>query len=461
MDKENALHTLSAWHFKNDQRIIQAKKMIMEALRDHQSEITGVRPPKTELIQSYQEIIDSFNHIRGGKLYFPYLGSGFGNGSLVELLDGSVKYDMINGIGPHYWGHSHPELMGELIDAIMNDTIMQGNLQQNIETYHFAKLLTEASGLDHCFFSSSGAMANENALKIIFQKKFPAQRILAFEKCFIGRTLALSQITDKPSFRENLPQTLQVDYLPYYNALHPEESLKHTLHALEVHIKRYPKQHAMMCLELVQGEAGFHSGTKEYFQALMAELKKHEIAILVDEVQTFGRTPELFAFHYFQLQEYVDVVTIGKLSQVCATLFKNEYKPKSGLLSQTFTSSTTALYAGYFIVQQLINNHYFGPCGKIEAIHQEFEKHFRNLENCYPDKIKGPYGIGSMIAFTPFDGKSETVSKFVQDLFHEGVISFVAGSSPTRVRFLVPIGTLTSNDIENVMKIVEKVLNKI
>lgn len=459
MFKDDLSQLLAAYQFKNDPRLAEAKKIVLETLRDHQSRLTTIRPPQKELIQNYQEVLDAFNEARGGKLYFPYLGSGFGNGALVELLDGSVKYDMISGIGPHYWGHSHPDLTSILFDSILNDTIMQGHLQQNIETFHYAELLIKASGLDHCFFSSSGAMANENALKIIFQKKHPAQRLLAFDKCFIGRTLSLSQITDKPAYRENLPHTLYVDHIPYYDEMHPEESTKHALHVLDTHLKRHPRQHAAMCLELVQGEAGFRTGTKDFFQAIMKVLREHEIAIFVDEVQTFGRTPKLFAFQYYQLEEYVDVVSIGKLSQVCATLFNDEYKPKPGLLSQTFTSSTTALYAGLYIVRQLLNNHYFGPNGKIETIHHEFIRHFERLERLFPDRIKGPYGLGGMIAFTPSNGSAESTGKFVQDLFQGGVISFIAGAHPSRVRFLVPIGAITSSDIENVMKIVEEVLS--
>lgn len=458
MFESDEFNSLESYQFKNDPRIEEAKKLLVKTLKDHQTHLTGVQPPKKPLEKKYHEILEAFDSIRGGKLYFPYLGSGFGNGALVELMDGSVKYDMISGIGPHYWGHSNADLLGIVFDAILNDTVMQGHLQQNIETYHYAELLVKSSGLDHCFFSSSGAMANENALKIIFQKKHPAHRLLAFDKCFIGRTLSLSQITDKPGFREELPQTMHVDHIPYYDPKRPEESTKETLHHLHMLLKRHPKQHAVMVFELVQGEGGFHAGTTVFFEAIMKVLKEHGIAIFIDEVQTFGRTNELFAFQHFHLEKYVDVVSIGKLSQVCATLFRSEFKPKPGLLSQTFTSSTTALYAGYYIVKQLLNNHFFGPYGKIEVMHQEFLEHFKKLEQKHPGKISGPYGIGSMIAFTPFDGEPKRTAKFVQDLFHSGVISFTAGSDPTRVRFLVPIGVLTSTDISNVVDIVEKVL---
>ena len=79
-------------------------------------------------------MLQKFGDIRGGTLYFPYLGSGIGRGPLVELADGSVKYDMISGIGVHYLGHSHPALIAASIDAAIRDTIMQGNLQQNVES---------------------------------------------------------------------------------------------------------------------------------------------------------------------------------------------------------------------------------------------------------------------------------------------------------------------------------------
>jgi 4-aminobutyrate aminotransferase-like enzyme len=177
---------LLAEEFRRDPRVRQAKNLLIQALTEQQKEITGIKPPQPDLQQSYEELIEQFNQLRGGKLYFPYLGSGFGKGALVELLDGSVKYDMISGIGVHHWGHSHPEVLAISADAILNDTVMQGHLQQNGDSVSLSKLLVEVSGLDHCFLTTSGAMANENALKIILQKKSPAYRILAFSKCFMG-----------------------------------------------------------------------------------------------------------------------------------------------------------------------------------------------------------------------------------------------------------------------------------
>lgn len=450
--------SLIASHFINDPRLQKAKKIILDTLQGYQKEIKTIRPPTEKLAQTYEDLINKFSEIRGGKLYFPFIGSGMGNGALVELLDGSIKYDMISGIGVHYFGHHHPEIISTSLVSALSDTIMQGHLQQNIDSLDLCELLTKASGMDHCFLSSSGAMANENALKIAFQKKTPAYRVLAFERCFTGRTLAMAQITDKPSYREGLPHILSVDYIPFYDPNKPEESTQLALTILKKHLSHYPKQHAAMIMELIQGEAGFYPGTREFFLSIIQLLREHSITVIIDEIQTFGRTESLFAFQYFNLQEFVDIVTIGKLSQVCATLFKNEYKPKPGLLSQTFTGSTSAIHASYYIINKLLNDNYLGKKGKIARIHDQFEKKFKKIEKRHPHLIQGPYGIGGMIAFTPLSGEFAEVAKFIQKLFQAGVISFFAGHHPTRVRFLVPIGGITEADIEHVTEILERVL---
>ena len=359
---------LFADKLKEDPRISRAKQLIREAFYDHQTQLTTVKPGDPALKASYDEILHTFAQQRGAKLWHPYLGSGFGNGPYVELLDGSVKLDLITGIGVQFMGYGHPALVEAALDAALTGTIMQGNLQQNDDSVRLSEQLTGLAQLPHCFLSSSGAMAFENGIKIALQKNHPADRILAFEHCFAGRTWSNSQITDKPAYREGLPLNIPVDYVPFYDPNHPEESTKQAVEALKKHIARYPKAHAVMCFELVQGEAGFHVGSTEFFRALMEILHEHHIAVLVDEVQTFGRLPHPFAFHYFDLAQWVDIVTIGKMTQVCATLFNQNYCPRPGLLSQTFT----AIRAALALLDTLNKGGFYGPEGKIIEIAQLF-----------------------------------------------------------------------------------------
>lgn len=449
---------LAAEKLRADPRIKQAKELLLASVKEHAGSIKEVRPPIPELKQGYEETLKAFAELRGNKLWFPYLGSGIGNGPLVELLDGSIKYDFISGIGVHYLGHSHPDLLTAAIDAAISDTVMQGHLQQNGEAVELSKTLCQAAGIEHCFLTSSGAMANENALKIIFQKRAPAQRILAFEHCFAGRTWALTQITDKPSFREGIPSNVFVDYVPFFDATKPEESTQRAVSILKQYLARHPKEYAVMIFELVQGENGFYVGQREFFKALMDICKENQITIFVDEVQTFGRTSRLFAYQHFGLDDYVDVATIGKLSQTCATLYRKDHNPKPGLLSQTFISSTTAIRASQVVLHHLLKGDFFGTNGKNMRIHQQFSRNLGELAKKYPGKVAGPFGIGAMVAFTPLDGKQQTVTKFVHALFEEGVIGFIAGESPVRTRFLVPAGAVEDKDIDRVTEIIEKVI---
>jgi 4-aminobutyrate aminotransferase-like enzyme len=457
---------LVAENFTSDSRVVRAKEMILEALSDHQKSLKGVRPAKSDLQVSYGHVVEEFGQMRGGPLFYPYLGSGIGNGALVELADGSVKYDFISGIGVHHWGHSRPELVEAGLDAAVSDTVMQGNLQQNREGASLAKTLLSAAnsngaGLGHCFFSTSGAMANENALKILMQKKSPARRILAFQHCFMGRTLALSSLTDKPDYRQGLPSVMSVDYVPFFDPDRPEESTAIAVKRLKEFLARYPGEYAAMSFELVQGESGFYPGDGDFFTALMQVLKDNDVPVMVDEIQTFGRTSELFAFQSYNLDELVDVITIGKVSQVCATLFTDEFRPGPGLISQTFTSSTAAFHAAAVIVNGLLEQGFFGPDGKIARLHKYFVEKLCRIDERNPGLISGPFGTGAMIAFTPFGGNLKKVKEFLHNLFEAGVIAFYAGSDPYRVRFLVPVGAVTFEQIDEVADIVERTLVEI
>lgn len=461
-----SLKNTVARKFLDDPRIAQAKKLIAEALAEHQQKITGITPAATEQVDNYQSMIQELSQNRGGNLFYRYIGSGFGNGPLVELADGSVKYDLITGIGVHYFGHSHKDIILASVQGAIENTPMQGHLQQNYSSAQLIKILLEQAnkyqaGLSHVVLTSSGAMANENAIKIAFQKRSPASRILAFEKCFSGRTLGLSFVTDKAAYRQGLPKTLDVDYLPFFDEKKPEESIKNTLYTLKKYLKRYPKQHACLLFEPILGEGGSWGGDKTFFHEVLSLARSENITIISDEVQAFGRTSELYAFQYYGLDKLIDIVTIGKMSQVCATLFKEDHKPGVGLISQTFTSSSSAIHASLEVLKKLTTENFLGKTGKIESLGNYFRNELMKLSEKYPQKVSGPYGVGAMVAMTVFEGDAKKSQDFTYKLFDAGVISFTAGDAPTRIRFLMPVGAIEEHHIKAVSQIIEKVLGEI
>jgi acetylornithine aminotransferase len=458
--------TLKADALRGDPRLTEARRLFLEALAEHQGRLQGPRPADPQCREVSRRSLALFEELRGGPLYFPYLGSGLGRGPLVELADGSVKYDFIAGIGVHYLGHGHPLLVAAALDAALDDVVMQGNLQQNRESVRLAELLTglahrRGAPLAHAFLTTSGAMALENALKMAFQKRAPADRLLAFEGCFAGRTLALASVTDKAAYRDGIPEVLPVDYVPFFSPEDPVGSTRRALASLEAHLTRHPGRHAAMLFELVLGEGGFYPGDAEFFRALMERVRAPGVAVVVDEIQTFGRTHEPFAFQYFGLDDLVDLVTVGKLTQVCATLFRDEFRPRPGLVSQTFTGASSAIRVGVAILEHLLTGDYFGPDGRIARLHARFASRLERLAAVHPDRVRGPFGLGSMVAFTPFDGSESAAKDTVKALFDAGVIAFTAGTRPARVRFLVPAGAASDEDVDAVAVIVERALEEL
>ncbi len=458
---------LAAGGLAKDPRVTEAKRLLREALAEHQAGLTGPRPADPDLRRGYEETLARFAAERGASLYYPYLGSGLGRGPLVELADGSVKYDFITGIGVHYLGHNHPALLEAGVDAALENTVMQGNLQQNALSEELLRRLLAAANrgggrgakLAHGFLTSSGAMANENALKALFQKKHPAHRILAFDHCFAGRTMVLSQVTDKAAYRQGLPETVSVDYVPFFDEARPAESTARAVEVLKGHLARHPGGHALMIFELIQGEGGgYLAGDAGFFRALMTVLRESKVAILMDEIQTFGRTSELFAFQHFGLDEFVDAVSLGKLSQACATLVTAEYQPRPGLVSQTFTAPSVAIRSALAILDVIEKEGFLGPDGRIMRLARHFRGKLADLAARRPGLAAGPFGCGGMLAFTPLGGDPDLCAKFLRRLFDAGVIGFIAGSRPARARFLLPVGAIEERDIDAAFPLIEEAL---
>lgn len=446
-----------------DARLIEAKRLLQSLLNDLTQHIDHVTPANPELAATYQAMLDRLAVARGGATYFPYITSGMGNGPYVQLADGSIKLDFICGIGVHGLGHSHPKMLAASIDAAFEDTVMQGNLQQNSLTLTMCERLLgmakeTGAKLAHCLISTSGAMANENALKIAFHHRCPADRIIAIDNCFAGRSIALAQLTDRPAYRTGVPTALNVDYIPMFHPSSPRESVENATRTLRKLLARYPGQHAAIWMELVAGEGGYYPGSHEYFESLCNLCREQNILIIFDEIQTFSRLSRPFAFQHFELDRFADIVTIGKITQVCATLYREDLKPKGPLLSQTFTASSAAFATGLAILEELDKRNCFGANGWNMARHRYFASKLQAIADRHPGKLSGPFGEGMMIAFTPGTGSGEDAKGMVQRMYDNGLMSFVAGSDPTRIRFLPPPGITEEHHIDTACEIIEKSL---
>lgn len=456
--------TTQATSLLESRRYLDAKKELLAAIHERSSLLNQPRPPKSsETAIDYQKMIKEFEADRGRDLYFPYVSSGLGSGPWIELQDGSVKMDLITSIGVAFFGHTHPALMSEMADALASDPL-QGNLQPGHEAKALLRALISRVGskakLKHGWLHCSGTMANETALKVIRQKKNPATRIFAFKDCFAGRSTAMQEITDNPKYREGQPTYNEVFHLSFFDSkLGLEASVEKTIGEMRGQIAENPNRYAAVMLELIQGEGGFRYAPREYYVRVFEEAKKNNLAVWIDEIQTFGRTGELFAFQKFQLDEYVDVVTVGKLLQACAALYTPEYNPKPGLLAGTFTASATALRAGRKILELLDEGGYLGPGGRIQKLSDSFNTGLDRLALTSCQGILGERRIiGGMIAFQPFSGSMDDVKAVLFKLFELGVVAFYCGHDPYFIRLLPPMGALTEEHIQTALGLIEQSL---
>ena len=447
---------------------------IVARLQADQKGIDGARPAREGGAETLSSWVERFTSSRGKGPLYPYVGSGMGRGPLVELVDGSVKWDLINGIGVNMFGHSDPEMVRAALESALCDIVMEGNLQFNEKSIEFGELLvaqaSRGSKLRHVFLTNSGAMANENTLKVCQQRTGGAPRVLAFQDCFMGRSTTMAQIGDSAGGRVGIPLNVQVDYMPFHDPTLGEGSIGRTLRHLEQAIARYPGQHSCFIFELVQGEGGFRTAPREFFVPLMERCREAGIPVWDDEVQTFGRNTEMFMYDVLDLGKYVDAVAIGKMSQACAVLYTEELAPKPGLLSGTFIGSTSAFHVGHAALSRLRDGGYYGPDGAIARLQDSFREHAGRLVATHPEWFppitlesgrtteEWYGGTGGMCRLTPFGGDRAIIMTCLKHLFAEGVIAFICGHGPHHIRFLPPVGVMEPAHFEPVFQILERAM---
>jgi acetylornithine/N-succinyldiaminopimelate aminotransferase len=420
--------------------------------------IEGVRPPDPALEAKYKAQMEEFQQVRGRPLYWPFISDGVGRGPYVACRDGSVKLDLINGIGVHLLGHSHPKVIAGAIRGSLKDVVNQGHLQPGTDYLEMSqKLIALAKGsrLKYAWLSTCGTMANENALKMARQKNSPAKFVISMENAFSGRSTMMAEITDNPEYKQGLPSYNEVLRVPFFDKFN-EKSAAESLQIMKNHIENHKGQIAAFCFEPMLGEGGYRSAPLEFWKPLFEECRKNNIAIWADEIQTFMRTGQAFAFQTLGFADYVDLVTIAKTAQVAATLYTEEYNPKPGLIAGTFAGATPALTAGIAVLDEMSQGGYFGEGGKIQKIHSKF---ISELQNLAKGSLKGllddPDGLGLMVAVTPFSGDKEKINPLIKVLFKNGLMTYNCGKKPMRVRFLLP-AILTDKDIMAAMQIIEK-----
>lgn len=224
-----------------------------------------------------------------------------GQGAWLTDEGGKRHLDLVQGWAVNSLGHS-PALITEALLRQSQRLLNPSPAYYNRPLLDLAARLVGLSCFDRVFLASSGAEANEGAVKLArrwgSRMRGGAHEVIGFEQGFHGRTLAMMSASGKPGWSEIYPPM-------------PTGFAKARLNDLaSVERAMSPRTVAVM-IEFVQGEAGVVMADPGFVRELRALTAERGVLLIADEVQTgIGRCGAAFAYELFGIEP--DIMTLAK-----------------------------------------------------------------------------------------------------------------------------------------------------
>lgn len=276
--------------------------------------------------------------------------------------DQGVEYlDLYGGHAVISIGHSHPEYVKGLSGQLQNIGFYSNAVQNPLQVQLAEKLEEVSKCKDYqLFLCSSGAEANENALKLAsFHTK--KHRVLAFKNSFHGRTSAAVAATDNQKIISPLNAQQQVDFVELGDLETVESILKQN-------------ETCAVILETIQGVGGLDEACLGFHQGLELLCNKYNTCLIADEVQSgFGRSGDFFAFQKYGIQP--DIISMAKGMgngfPVGGILIHPKIKASFGLLGTTFGGNHLACQAVLSVLKVIENENLKANARELSAYFKE------------------------------------------------------------------------------------------
>jgi acetylornithine/N-succinyldiaminopimelate aminotransferase len=367
-----------------------------------------------------------------------------GKGMFVWDTEGQRYLDFIGGWAVTCLGHS-PQVISDALLKQSTKLINVSPAYYNKPMIEFAHLLTSLTGLERVFFGSTGAEANESAIKLARKygsvRKGGAFEIITTNRSFHGRTLATMAATGKAQWEQMFtPQMPGFVKVPFND--------------IEAIVQAINPNTCAILLELIQGEGGVYEVSLEYLQELRRLCNEHGILLIFDEIQTgIGRTGSMFAYEEYGVTP--DVLTLAKgigggfpLSAMLAKEAFNLFD--AGDQGGTYTGQPLAMAVGLAVVGEVIQRN----------LPQQAAKQGMYLRNKLQE-VQLKYGLthirgkGLLLAFDlPEPRGTELVSACLQ----AGLL--INSPNPSTIR-LMPALIVTKDDIDEMMSILCRTIEQL
>lgn len=224
-----------------------------------------------------------------------------GEGSYLWGESGRRYLDFVQGWAVNVLGHCPPEVVSA-VERQARALISASPAYYNAPSLELARRITALTGQDQAYFGSTGADANEGAIKLARkwgrERKGGAFEILTTHGGFHGRTLATMAATGKPGFDQLFPPVMPGFRKVVFGDV---DAMERAIGAETVAI----------LVEPVQGEAGIVVPPQGYLAGLRELADRENLLLIADEIQTgIHRTGPLLACDAEGVRP--DMVTLGK-----------------------------------------------------------------------------------------------------------------------------------------------------
>ena len=368
-----------------------------------------------------------------------------GEGAYVWDEEGKRYLDFVGGWAVCGLGHCHPVMVNALVEQARTLTQVSP-IVCNPQQLKLAELLVENSCLDQVFFQSSGAEANEGAIKLARRygklKLNGAFEIITALNSFHGRTLVTTAATGQPHYQEP------------YRPLPP--GFKHVAFndAAAIKSATTPQTCAVM-LEPVQGEGGVNIPDDDYLKQVRKWCDEKGILLILDEIQTgVGRCGSLFAYQQYGIEP--DIMTLAKglgngvpigaflSKQHCSVFSPGEH-------GSTYGGNPLVCAVAHAVVSHIIASDVPGNAARMGAYLVEELNKFKQK---YPF-VKEVRGKGLLVA-VEFD--RDVDQDVMMSCLKEGLWSNRVKSNAVR---LMPPLVIGKKEVDDAVSILDKVIAQI
>lgn len=336
-------------------------------------------------------------------------------------------HDLIDSVSS-WWsvihGYSHPEINEAIKEQVDNFShVMLGGLTHE-PVEKLSKKLEEwlPGDLDYCFFSDSGSVAVEVALKMALQfntnRNSPRRTILALEHAYHGDTFKAMEVGDDEDY-----------HFAFGKSNEKKQGVIHIpteIPALEKAFSEYGNTLTCFIVEpLLQGAGGMRMYNISFLRRARELCDKYDVLLIFDEVATgFGRTGNRFVADLV----LPDILVLGKALTGgyighAATIanrrvwegFYSDDPTHALMHGPTFMGNALACTVALKSIELFEKGDYLTRIRKIEALAH------RELDGFTSPEISDIRIMGGCICIEVRDGKY--LEGFRQFAFEHGVFS--------------------------------------